>query len=71
LLGIGFLIVGTALSAATFLVRYLAFFHKNTDEPTRNPWWWTNLVMMGLSVACFVVGMLLAVFGGLLALRCK
>jgi len=70
LLGITFLIIGTAFAATTFLVRYKAFFHINTESPPQNPWWWANWVVMGLSVFFFVMGMGLAVFGGFLSLRC-
>jgi hypothetical protein len=70
LLGISFLVAGTAFAATTYLLRYQAFFDKHTTEPPRNKWWWLNWLAMGLSLLFFVVGMGLAVLGGFLALRC-
>ena len=69
LAGMAVLLLGTAISATTFLARYLPFFHPRSSTPRRNPWWWTMLVLVGLSVVCFLAGMSLAVTGGFIALR--
>jgi len=68
LIGIGSLLLGTAAAAILFLARYLSFFHPNTHTPTRNPWWWTTIVLVLLSLACFLFGMGTAVTGGLVTL---
>jgi hypothetical protein len=68
LIGIASLLVGTALAAILFLARYLSFFHPNTNILIRNPWWWTTIVLVMLSLACFLFGMGAAVWGGFVAL---
>ena len=71
LIGIGSLLLGTAFAAILFLARYVSFFHPNTNIPTRNPWWWTTIVLVLLSLACFLFGMGTAVNGGFVALLRK
>lgn len=71
LVGIGLLLLGTAISAVLFLARYLAFFHPDTATPTRNPWWWATIILVALSMACFLLGMAAAVISGLGTLLCK
>jgi hypothetical protein len=66
--GIAVLLVGTAISAATFVTRYMAFFHPKSATPRSNPWWWAMHVLVVLSLLCFLVGMGLAVAGGFVAL---
>ncbi len=71
LIGIALLLLGTALAAILFLARYLSFFHRNTNVLTRNPWWWTTIVLVLLSLACFLFGMGTAVTGVLATLLQK
>lgn len=66
--GIAVLLVGTAVAAGTFVTRYMAFFHPKSATPRSNPWWWAMQVLIGLSLACFLCGMALAVAGGFIAL---
>ena len=68
--GIALLLLGTAVAAATFVTRYMAFFHPKSSTPRSNPWWWAMQTLLGLSLLLFLVGMGLAVAGGFLALRC-
>jgi hypothetical protein len=70
LTGIASLLVGAALAGILFLARYLAFFHPNTNVLTRNPWWWTTIVLVLFSLVCFIVGMGTAVTGGFVSLLC-
>jgi hypothetical protein len=70
LAGIASLILGAALAGILFLARYLSFFHRNTNILTRNPWWWTTIVLIFLSLACFIIGMGTAVTGGFVSLLC-
>ena len=71
LLGICWLIAGTALAAVGFVTRHLSFFHGKTHEPFRNPWWWAELLTMILSVSFFMIGMGVAVRGAFIALHCR
>lgn len=68
--GIALLLIGTAVAAATFVTRYMAFFHPNSNTPRRNPWWWAMHVLVGASLLLFLAGMGLAVVGGFVALQC-
>lgn len=68
LVGMCWLIVGTAVSASIFVTRYLGAFHPKTTTPTQNPWWWLQLALTVLAVLCFTVGMGAAAFGGFSAL---
>jgi hypothetical protein len=71
LIGIGLLLLGTALAAILFLARYMSFFHPNTNIMTRNPWWWTTIALVSLSLVCFLIGMGTALIGGFVTLLCK
>jgi hypothetical protein len=68
LIGIGLLLIGAAFASILFLVRYIAFFHRHTDTPPKNPWWWGMIVLILLSLLCFLGGMTSAVIGGLKSL---
>ena len=71
LAGIAVLLVGTGISALTFMARYLAFFHPKSSTPRSNPWWWAMHGLVAVSLLCFLVGMGLAVAGGFVALACE
>lgn len=64
LAGIAVLLVGTAISALTFMARYLTFFHPKSSTPRSNPWWWAMHALVATSLLCFLIGMGLAVIGG-------
>jgi hypothetical protein len=68
LIGIASLLLGTAMGAILFLARYLSFFHRNTNILTRNPWWWTTILLILFSLGCFLFGMGAAVYGGFITL---
>lgn len=70
LVGVATLLLGTAVSACTFVTRYMAFFHANSNKPRSNPWWWAMLACIGVALLLFIVGMGFAVYGGLRALGC-
>lgn len=65
LIGIGITAVGAALAASTFMTLYFGSKHKNNREPLKNPWWWAQMVFTFLSIACFLVAVLLVVVAGL------
>jgi hypothetical protein len=68
LYGIGSLLLGAALASILFLVRYLTFFHRNANILTKNPIWWAMIVLIVLSMLCFLGGMGYAVKGVLVSL---
>ena len=68
LVGMCWLIAGTAVSASIFLTRYLGALHAKTTTPTQNPWWWLQISLTAIAVVCFCAGMGTAVFGGFKAL---
>jgi len=70
LAGIASLLLGAALAGILFLARYISFFHPNTNVLTRNPWWWTTMALILLSLACFIAGMATVVIGGFVSLLC-
>ena len=68
--GICWLLFGTAVAASGFVARHLSFFHRNTLDPFKNPWWWAELGIIALAVIFFLVGMGVAVSGAFLTVHC-
>ena len=68
-LGSAILLLGVAFAALCPFIRYVSFFHRNTLEPFRNPWWWVNAVASALSLFSFIAGMSFVVGGAWCALK--
>src|SRR5262245_61388425 len=71
LYGMGVYALGVFFGALSPLARYLVFLHKNTNTPTKNPWWWTHLAVTILSTLCFALASALVVKGGFVALESR
>jgi hypothetical protein len=69
LYGMSVYALGVFFGAFSPLARYLVFLHKNTNTPTKNPWWWTHIAATVLSILCFAVASGFVVRGGLVALE--
>jgi hypothetical protein len=59
---------GVFFAAASFLFRFLAFYHPNAEVPLRNWVWWVHTIAAFLSICAFGIGVLLIVLGGFSAL---
>ena len=49
--------------------RFLAFYHRNTNYPYKNPFWWCHVVAFTFSIFCFAIATILIVRGGFVALN--
>lgn len=68
LVGICWLLVGTALAALIFVTRYLGSFDDRNIQPNAKRWWRSQMVLTIASVLFFLIGMGFAVAGGFVAL---
>jgi hypothetical protein len=67
--GMAMFACGVLCAGLGYLFRFLAFYHRNTNFPFKNPYWWSHVGAVTFSMIFFAVGALLVVKGGFVALK--